>query len=76
MLNRIFQLDKEIDSSIFLFGGRQTGKTTILRQQFPNAIFFDLLNTSVKSRLQRRPVVLYETLKDKPAGTLVIRNCN
>ena len=72
MLKRIFQLDKEIDSSIFLFGGRQTGKTTILRQQFPNAIFFDLLNTSVKSRLQRRPVVLYETLKDKPAGTLVI----
>lgn len=72
MLNRIFQLNKEIDSSIFLFGGRQTGKTTILRQQFPNAIFFDLLNTSVKSRLQRRPVVLYETLKDKPVGTLVI----
>ncbi len=72
MLNRILQLDKEIGSSIFLFGGRQTGKTTILRQQFPNAIFFDLLNTSVKSRLQRRPVVLYETLKDKPAGTLVI----
>ena len=72
MLKRIFQLDKEIGSSIFLFGGRQTGKTTILRQQFPNAIFFDLLNTSVKSRLQRRPVVLYETLKDKPAGTLVI----
>ena len=72
MLKRIFQLDKEIGSSIFLFGGRQTGKTTILRQQFPNAIFFDLLNTSVKSRLQRRPVVLYETLKEKPAGTLVI----
>ena len=72
MLKRIFQLDKEIDSSIFLFGGRQTGKTTILRQQFPNAIFFDLLNTSVKSRLQRRPVVLYEMLKDKPADTLVI----
>ena len=72
MLSRILQLDKEIGSSIFLFGGRQTGKTTILRQQFPNAIFFDLLNTNVKSRLQRRPVVLYETLKDKPAGTLVI----
>ena len=72
MLDRIFQLNKEIDSSIFLFGGRQTGKTTILHQQFPNAIFFDLLNTSVKDRLRRRPVMLYETLKDKPANTLVI----
>lgn len=72
MLNRIFQLNKEIDSTIFLFGGRQTGKTTILHQQFPNAIFFDLLDTSVKERLRRHPVILYETLKEKPAGTLVI----
>lgn len=72
MLHRIFQLNKEIDSTIFLFGGRQTGKTTILHQQFPNAIFFDLLDTSVKERLRRHPVILYETLKEKPAGTLVI----
>lgn len=72
MLNRIFQLEKEIDSSIFLFGGRQTGKTTILHQQFPNAVFFDLLNTSVKERLRRNPTLLYESLKDKAAGTLII----
>ena len=72
MLERIFQIGKELDGSIFLFGGRQTGKTTILRQQFPNAISFDLLDTNVRRRLQQRPVLLYETLKDKPAGTLVI----
>ena len=72
MLNRIMQLSEETDSSIFLFGGRQTGKTTILHQQFPNAIFFDLLDTSIKMRLLRRPSLLYETLRDKPAGTLVI----
>jgi len=72
MLERIFQINKELDGSIFLFGGRQTGKTTILRQQFPNAISFDLLDTNVRRRLQQRPVLLYETLKDKPAGTLVI----
>ena len=72
MLNRFFNLSSETDSSIFLFGARQTGKTTILHQQFPDAIFFDLLNTSIKDRLRRRPVILYETLKDKPAGTLII----
>lgn len=72
MLKRILQLSNEIDSSIFLFGGRQTGKTTILHQQFPDAIFFDLLDTNVRDRLRRRPVTLYETLCDKPAGTLVI----
>ena len=72
MLERIFQINKELDGSIFLFGGRQTGKTTILRQQFPNTTYFDLLDTNVRRRLQQRPVLLYETLKDKPAGTLVI----
>lgn len=72
MLERIFQIYKELDSSIFLFGGRQTGKTTLLRQQFPDTTFFDLLDTNVRRRLQQRPVLLYETLKDKPMGTLVI----
>lgn len=72
MLERIFQINKELDGSIFLFGGRQTGKTTILRQQFPNTIYFDLLDTNVRRRLQQRPVLLYETLKDKPTATLVI----
>jgi predicted AAA+ superfamily ATPase len=72
MLERIFQISKELDGSIFLFGGRQTGKTTILRQQFPNTTYFDLLDTNVRKRLQQRPVLLYETLKDKPTATLVI----
>lgn len=72
MLERIFQISKELEGSIFLFGGRQTGKTTILRQQFPDTTYFDLLDTNVRRRLQQRPVLLYETLKDKPTGTLVI----
>jgi len=66
ILERIFQIDKELDGSIFLFGGRQTGKTTLLRQQFPDALFFDLLDSNVRRRLQQRPVLLYETLKANP----------
>ena len=62
MIKRIFQLDRELDGSIFLFGARQTGKTTILHQQFPDAIFIDLLDTSVKGRFLRRPTTLYEML--------------
>lgn len=72
IINRICQLDKELDSSIFLFGARQTGKSTILRQQFPNSIYIDLLDTSVKNRFKRRPVLLYEMLQDKPEETIVI----
>ena len=72
MINRFLSIKNEIDSSIFLFGARQTGKSTILRQQFPESIYIDLLDNSVKERYQRRPTLLYETLKDKEEGTLVI----
>lgn len=72
MIDRILQLSNELDGSIFLFGARQTGKSTILRQQFPGAIYIDLLDTEVKSRFSRRPVLLYEILQDKPENTLVI----
>ena len=72
ILERIFQISSELESSIFLFGGRQTGKTTILRQQFPESIYIDLLDTSIKERFRRRPVTLYEILVGKPEGTLVI----
>ena len=72
MLQRILNLQDEIDSSIFLFGARQTGKSTILRQQFPRSIYIDLLDNSVKERYRRRPSLLYEVLMEKAEGTLVI----
>ncbi len=72
MIERKLQITNELDTSIFLFGARQTGKSTILRQQFPQAIYIDLLDTEIKARFSRRPVLLYETLNDKPENTLVI----
>ena len=72
MLNRILQINNFLDGSIFLFGARQTGKSTVLRQQFHDAIYIDLLDTEVKGRLSRRPSLLYEMLRDKSEETLVI----
>lgn len=72
MIERKLQIANELDCSIFLFGARQTGKSTLLHQQFPKSIYIDLLDTEVKSRFSRRPVLLYEMLNDKPEGTLVI----
>lgn len=72
MLQRILNLHNEVNSSIFLFGGRQTGKSTILHQQFPQSIYIDLLDSKVKERYRRNPSLLYEVLIDKPEGTLVI----
>ena len=72
MIERILQIKKELDSSIFLFGARQTGKSTVLQQQFPNSIYIDLLDSTLRERFSRRPALLYEMLQDKEEGTLVI----
>ena len=72
MFNRILQIDKELEGSIFLFGARQTGKSTVLRQQFPDAFYIDLLDSNLKSRFTRHPELLYEMLHNKAENTLVI----
>lgn len=72
MYNRILQINKELEGSIFLFGARQTGKSTALRQQFPDTFYIDLLDSNLKSRFTRHPELLYETLHDKAEGTLII----
>lgn len=72
MYERIFQIDKELEDNIFLFGARQTGKSTILRNKLSGNIFIDLLDTTVKKRFSKHPGLLYEMLRNKPEGTLVI----
>ena len=72
MLVRYAQLSQETESSIFLFGARQTGKSTILRQQFPDAVFIDLLDSELRMRFQRRPSLLYDMLRDKSSETIVV----
>lgn len=72
MYNRICNIDNRLEDSIFLFGARQTGKSTFLRQKFPDDIYIDLLNTDLKRRFIRRPSLLYEMLQDNPPGTRVI----
>lgn len=43
------------EQSFFLFGPRGTGKTFLVRQQFPDALYLDLLDFSLYSQLQARP---------------------
>lgn len=73
MIQRYCKLFDEIeDGSVFLFGARQTGKSTFLVQQFGNAITFDLLDGELKRRFRVRPSLLFELLQDKPEGTIVV----
>ena len=72
MYKRIFDIGNKLDEAMFLFGARQTGKSTLLVERFPNAVYFDLLDTDIRKRFQRKPQLLKELLLDKAAGTLVI----
>jgi predicted AAA+ superfamily ATPase len=46
------------DKSYFLFGPRQTGKTTFLLQDFPEAEYINLLDSTVYRDLSLRPELL------------------
>jgi uncharacterized protein len=51
--------------SLFLFGPRQTGKTYLLRQLFPDAPYYNLLLADRFSQLSRRPSLIREELEAK-----------
>ena len=72
MIGRFFKMQDIEEDSIFLFGARQTGKTTLLKQLFPGARYYDLLKSEEFERLSRRPQLLREELQDFPERTLVI----
>ena len=65
-------LEAAKSNSIFLFGARQTGKSTLLKTLFPGAISFNLLNSDIKNRFEQRPALLYSLLQNEPDGSLVI----
>ncbi|MGB4414374.1 MAG: DUF4143 domain-containing protein [Paludibacter sp.] len=48
--------------SIFFWGARQTGKSTLLKMLFPNALWFDLLLSNEYERLSKKPELLRETI--------------
>ncbi len=55
--------------SCFLFGPRQTGKSTLIRQQFPDAIYYNLLFVDTLTELSRNPSLIR---KENPKSNLLI----
>jgi len=59
-------------AAVFLWGARQTGKTTFLHERYPEARFFDLLDTTLSAELSVRPRILRESvLAEKPSIVVV-----
>ena len=50
------------NESVFFWGARQTGKSTLLKILYPNALIFDLLLSRVYNDLAKAPDSLRETV--------------
>lgn len=72
MFSRILSLNEASTESIFFWGARQTGKSTLLKQLFPAAHYYDLLLSDEYSRLRFRPALLREECEMLDEGELVI----
>lgn len=72
MYNRLFDIQNKLDEGMFLFGARQVGKSTLLKERFKDAVFIDLLDVELRKRLQKTPSLFKEMLYDCKPGTTVI----
>ncbi len=58
--------------SAFLWGARQTGKSTLLKALFPDSLYFDLLFSDEYNRFLRNPALLREIVLASGTSDIVI----
>jgi predicted AAA+ superfamily ATPase len=59
-------------AALFLWGARQTGKTTFLHAAYPAARFYDLLDTTLSAELSLHPHLLREQILAEKPETVVV----
>ncbi len=72
MYKRRLDLPRSPQTSFFLWGPRQTGKTTLLKACYSDAWRIDLLKTDELVRYLKQPSLLREQVASLPAKTLVV----
>lgn len=74
-MSEFVRVQKIVDAqedSVFLWGARQVGKSTLVKSIYPNAKIYDLLKSDEYTRLLRRPQLLREELLSFGEETLVV----
>lgn len=64
-VKRILKIDLPKRQSAFLWGPRKTGKSTYLRDVFPQSFVYDLLKTDLALEFSKRPSLLREQVLAK-----------
>jgi len=72
MFIRALRLPASGRETFFLWGPRQTGKTTLLQQTYPDAVWIDLLKADEYRRYLERPELLREELAAGPRPSQVV----
>jgi predicted AAA+ superfamily ATPase len=72
MFRRSLGLPPPGHETFFLWGPRQTGKTTLLREAYPDALWLDLLKADEYRRYLERPELLRQELAGDPAPRQVV----
>ena len=65
MIKRGLELDKKPTNSFFLWGPRQTGKSSLLKATYPESKYIDLLNANVYMKYLNKPYLLREEMLAK-----------
>ncbi|MGA1867679.1 MAG: ATP-binding protein [bacterium] len=72
MYKRLLKLPKNPKQSLFLWGPRQTGKTTLLKRYYPDALRIDLLKTDVLMGYLQHPSSFREEIMALDSTKLVV----
>lgn len=70
MFSRKLVMDLPAKQSTFLWGARQTGKSSFLKSHFRGAVYYDLLDTHEVVRLTKSPYLLREEIVATPKQKL------
>ncbi|MBS0656341.1 MAG: ATP-binding protein [Verrucomicrobia bacterium] len=69
-VKRYLNLQLPLGQSIFLWGPRNSGKSTYLRESFPDSVYYDLLQTDLFLTLLKEPFKLREEILQLPSEAL------
>jgi uncharacterized protein len=72
MIQRRLHLPSASDQSFFLWGPRQTGKSSLLKQLYPEALWIDLLKTNDFLRYTSQPFLLREEVQAAAPRLVII----
>ena len=70
VIRRILTIDLPARQSAFLWGARKTGKSTYLKETFPQSLVYDFLKTDLFLALTKNPALLREQILAQGDGFL------